>query len=72
MKSRNRLRALTMLLLFVAYGLGYWTGASRARPGPRWVMARDASDISPSVAGETVRACYDPYFTSRNAISDGE
>jgi hypothetical protein len=54
-----------MVLLLSAYGLGYWTGSLRAPRGPKIIVARDQSDISPLLSGESVPCFFDPYFTAK-------
>ena len=70
MKKQTRSILIWVLLLLTTYGFGYWTGSFRAPRGPRIIVARDQSDISPRFGGGSVQSFYDPYFTPRNSMPD--
>lgn len=64
MKKRIVLGLIAVLVLVLTYGLGYWSGFSRARRGVRVMVARDTSDSQQSSG----KAEYEPYFTKQNPI----
>jgi hypothetical protein len=68
MKQRILVSLASLLLLLLAYGLGYWSGARHSWRGAQVIVARETSDITsffgPSVAG------FDDYFTKNNPIPD--
>jgi hypothetical protein len=66
MKTRIMLSCGAVLLLLLAYGLGYHSGYSHARQSGRTVVARDTSDRQQS-SGKTE---FEPYFTKANPIPD--
>jgi hypothetical protein len=67
MKQKMLLGFVSVALLLTGYGLGYWSGFSHARRGPRVIFARDTSDTEPLMASG-VQGFYDPYFTKKNPI----
>ena len=66
MKKRIVLSVIAVLVLALTYGLGYWSGLSRAREGVRAMVARDTRDSQRSSG----KAEYEPYFTKQNLIPD--
>ncbi len=64
-KRKILLTLIVVLLLVLAYELGYWSGFSRAQRGVRVVAARDTSDTQQS---SSAKAEYAPYFTRQNPI----
>ena len=66
MRKKTALSVLVVLLLPLTYGLGYWTGFSHARKGPRVIVAMDTADSQRSAG----KAEYEPYFTKQNSIPD--
>ncbi len=67
MKKKMLFGLVSMLLFLAGYGLGYWSGTSHARQGPRVIFARDTSDIDPLMASG-VQGLYDDYFTKKNPM----
>jgi hypothetical protein len=67
MKKRIRLTVVSMVLLLFAYGLGYWTGASRTPRGAQIIFARDSDDMPPVVV-DSLHSIYDPSFAKQNAV----
>jgi len=66
MKTRIVLSYVTVLLLLLAYGLGYRSGYFHARQSGRTVVARDTGDSQQS-SGKTE---FEPFFTKANPIPD--
>ena len=66
MKKKIALSVVLMLLLLLTYGLGYWTGFSRAQSRPRLIVGRDTADNQQS----SLKSEYEPYFTQQNRIPD--
>ena len=66
MKRNLCLSLIAMLLLVLAFGLGYWSGRSQARNGVRVIVARDTGDSQQSSG----KVGYEPYFTKQNPIPD--
>lgn len=64
--SKIATSALGLLVLFLAYELGDWTGCWHARTGSCLIVARDTTD-SQQPTGKTE---YEPYFTEQNRIPD--
>ena len=65
-KKKIALNVFVLLLLPLTYGLGYWTGISHPRKGPRVIGAPDMADSQQSSG----KAEYEPYFTKQNPIPD--
>lgn len=69
MKKRIRLSLVSVVLLLLAYGLGYWTGVSRApRGGPQIIFERDSSDVTSFFGDSFVNVSFDPSLAKQNAI----
>ena len=66
MTQKIALSVVVVMLLLLTYGLGYWTGYSRAQKARRVIVAMDTTD-SQQRSG---KAEYEPYFTKQNAIPD--
>jgi hypothetical protein len=64
MKKKTALSVVVMLMLLLGYGLGYWTGFSHARKGPRVIVAIDTADSQRS----TGKAEYEQFSTKQNPI----
>ena len=67
MKRKLLSRLMLVLVVILAYGLGYWSGFSRAQNAPRVIVGRDTADSRISSAG---KEGYEPVFTKRNQIPD--
>jgi len=72
MKKRIRLSLVWVVLLLFAYGLGYWTGVSRAprgiQRGPQIIFERDSSDVTSFFGDSFVNVSFDPSLAKQNAI----
>jgi hypothetical protein len=63
-KRRIAVSVVVVLLLLMAFGLGYQAGLSHARKAPREIVAKDTADGQQSSG----KAEYDPYFAKQNQI----
>ena len=66
MRKRIAYTLALVLLLLLAFGIGYRSGFSRGSSDNRIFVERDASDLQNGSA----QAGYEPYFNKQNTIPD--